>query len=564
MKKLFLPVLTAVLLIAAPLSAEAKDITADSEITAVTVYSNRATVTRTATVDVPAGAHTVLFEGLPQNISGDSLRVEGSATADVTFGALSHQQVVTQELTSEKERELSDALQKLRDLIETENAEIQALDARLALLRSIGQTAVKRSNEEFENLQFQPDQWAAAAEAMQSGTAEVLKARQQHQINIRTLNEAVRKVETELRQMRTGQRRTHTVSVPLESAAATKLTVKLSYQVANASWKPVYDARLDTENGDLQIVQYGAVRQLTGEDWRGVALTLSTAQPHRGASPPPLNTVWVRKQPEQRAGRASVQEAANVDALQEWRRSAEVRRFEADFADGVAASPPQARQARFAGAEIDTGGFVTEYRVAGPATIASDNNETKLMVGAFDVDTALEVHIQPQHTTEAFLVARGTLKGDAPLLPGEVSLFRDGAYVGKSGFPLLRPGEAHDLFFGVDDRIAVKRNTLKDERRQGGMIVRDSILERHYVTEIQNLRRNPVELRVREAMPVSQDGDIKIDIQRNATTAGYAEDVENTKGLLQWNVTLPPQQKTEVKLGWRVTWPASDNVIGLP
>ncbi len=246
MKKLFLPVLTAVLLVTAPLSAEAKDITAYSAITAVTVYSNRATVTRTATVDVPAGAHTVLFEGLPQNISGDSLRVEGSATADVTFGALSHQQVVTQELTSEKERELSDALQKLRDLIDTENAEIQGLDARLALLRSIGQTATKRSNEEFENLQFQPEQWAAAAEAMQSGTAEVLKARQQHQINIRNLNEGVRKVETELRQMRTGQRRTHTVSVPLESAAATKLTVKLSYQVANASWKPVYDARLDT------------------------------------------------------------------------------------------------------------------------------------------------------------------------------------------------------------------------------------------------------------------------------------------------------------------------------
>ncbi len=308
-------------------------------------------------------------------------------------------------------------------------------------------------------------------------------------------------------------------------------------------------------------MQYGAVRQLTGEDWRGVALTLSTAQPHRGASPPPLGTVWVRKQPEYKAAPAAARMMGRAAAPMADMAEMAVMSYEAD---GVAASPPPPREARFAGAEIDTGGFVTEYRVAGPATIASDNNETKLMVGAFDVDTALEVHIQPQHTTEAFLVARGTLKGDAPLLAGEVSLFRDGAYVGKSGFPLLRPGEAHDLFFGVDDRISVKRNTLKDERRQGGMIVRDSILERHYVTEIQNLRRNPVELRVREAIPVSQDGDIKIDIQRNATTAGYAEDVENIRGLLQWNVTLPPQQKTEVKLGWRVTWPANDTVIGLP
>ena len=59
-----------------PLSAQAaiEPVTADSKITAVTVYAGRAKVTRAATVHVAAGAQVVTFEGLPAIIFPDSLR----------------------------------------------------------------------------------------------------------------------------------------------------------------------------------------------------------------------------------------------------------------------------------------------------------------------------------------------------------------------------------------------------------------------------------------------------------------------------------------------------------
>ena len=567
MKKLVLPVL--LFCLSLPTAAPAEKFTAESKITAVTVYANRAAVTRTAKVKIPKGAHEVVFENLPAQLAGDSLRVEGSAVADVTLGALAHEQVVSKELTSAKERELTDALQLLQDKVELEKIEIFALNERLAALQKIGDTAPRVIYEDFAPQKFDPDVWAETSANVQNEISEVLRLRHGREMAMRILNEAVQKTSTELRSQKTGQKTSYKVTVPLESAGAGELTLALTYQVNNASWQPLYDARLDTEDGGLELVQYGAVKQLTGEDWEGVSLTLSTAQPNRGTSPPPFRTGWLEHEKNMTA-----------DAYRKAVEDTNVRRAEIAKQIGGAALPtpigqvqgqldmsraaPQKKQARFVPAEIETGGLVAEYRIVGPATILSDNTESKLMVGGFDIESTLEVHIQPQKTTEAFLVARGKLKGETPVLPGAVSLFRDGAFIGKTRFPLLRPGERHDLSFGIDDRISVKRNTLKDESKEGGLIIKDSIIERHFVTELQNLRQRSVTVRLREIIPVSKSGDVKIAILPDKTTAGYKTDVDHMPGLTEWVFPLPAGEKKEALLGWRITWPKEQKLSGLP
>lgn len=588
MKKLFFLILTICLVIPAAAHAAAETVTADSKITAVTVYANRAAVTRTAKVKIGKGAQEVVFGGLPAQIDTDSLRVEARSRATVIIGALTHKQVISQELTSERERELNDKLQLLKDQIFSENIALEALRARQEVLGRIGDQTPLQRDEEFQAVEFQPEEWAKAAQAVQQDMSETLRMKQQHNMKIRTLNEVVAKITEELQMQRTGQRSSYQVTVPLDSSAAADMTIELTYQVQNASWHPIYDARLETaEKGSLELVQYGAVKQLSGEDWSDVALTLSTAQPQRGTSPPAFSPMWLMRYDPYRSMAAdsnfkraelakqiggsalpvpigeiqgqlaiSSEEEENMaaDPLQEWRRTADSRR----------AKKPGRKQARFVAANIETGGFISEYKVAGPATILSDNTETKLLVGSFETDSKLEVHIQPAQTTEAFLVAHSKLKGETPILPGPVSLFRDGAYIGKSRFPLLRPEEEHDLSFGIDDQISVKRNKLKDKRKEDGLIIKDSIIERNFVTDIQNLRKTPVDIRLREAVPVSKSGDVKIEIVKDKTSAGYKTDVENIAGLTEWVFTLKPEQKQEMRLGWKVTWPKDQQLSGLP
>ncbi|HEY8191720.1 MAG TPA: DUF4139 domain-containing protein, partial [Alphaproteobacteria bacterium] len=178
-------------------------------------------------------------------------------------------------------------------------------------------------------------------------------------------------------------------------------------------------------------------------------------------------------------------------------------------------------------------------------------------------DNEIRIQVKPQMSAEAYLVAHTKLKGDSPILAGPVSLFRDGAFVGQTHLPLLRPGQESDLAFGVDDQISVKRRTLKDERGEAGMLAKDSVVERHFVTEIENLRNKPVKIVVLETIPESQDEQIRAEVVTSTTTPGYMKDTQNVKGLLRWEVPLAAKQKSEVKLGWRVSWPKGENISGI-
>lgn len=535
----------------------------NSKITSAIVYADRATVTREASISLPAGAHSVTFSGLPTTLLPDSIRAEGSALASVKFGAVVLKQVMASEIAEPRTNELNAQLETLNDQKNILNGEKTALDAKKTFLTTIGTQAALRTNENIAEINLKPEQWTTAAQTIFSSINDVMSASVAVDAKLRDLDRQIAKVQSELNALGSNQYSTYTVTVPLESPATTQLTLDLSYQVTNASWNPVYDARVNTESAKLDLIQYGAVRQNSGEDWTGVKLTLSTAQPQRGTSLPDLEPLWVDLFNPEMYGRANG--GANFIGTMSNSAPTAMTAEKAVMMDQVAMAPEPAlkKEAEFQTAQIETGGFVSEYKIPGPADITADGTETKVMVGSFATESTLEIHVKPQLSTEAFLVAKAKLKGDSPILAGPVSLFRDGAFVGKSNLPLLRPDEEQPMFFGADDQVSVKRKILKDEKTEGGMILRDNVQERHFITEIQNLHNKPVTIVVKESTPVGRNDKITTDIIESATSSGYTKDSANIKGLLRWEFKLDPKTKKDVKLGWKVTWPKDENLSGI-
>ena len=547
-----------------PKLATAEDIhVQSSKIAAATVYADRATVTREATASIPSGSHNLVFSGLTPYLIPDSLRVEGSALAKVKFGAVISRQVMAAEITGPKANELNQELETLSDARRVLEGEQQSLESKKTFLTTIGTQAALRTNENIAEINLKPEQWTQAAQTIYSNLNETITAQIAVEGKLRDLDKKIAKVQSDLNALGSGNYTTYSVTIPLESPSPTELNVKLSYQVSNAGWQPVYDARLDTTTSQLDLIQYGSVRQSTGEDWTNVALTLSTAQPHRGTSLPDLSPYWVdiwQEQAYDTSAKFMSMGASNVAASPQATRAMEA---DALMQDQAMAPAPKLEEASFANAEISTGGFVSEYKIPGPASIKADGTSSKVMVGNFSTESTLQVHVKPQLSTEAFLVSKAKLKGESPILPGQVSLFRNGAYVGLSVFPLLRPDEEHALFFGTDDQISVKRKVLKDEKTDAGVIMRDNIQERQFVTEIQNVRKTPVTIVVKETIPVGRNDEVTSQILGDATTQGFEKDSANIKGLLRWEFTLDPKSKKDLKLGWKVTWPKDKSISGL-
>lgn len=562
-----------------PAVEDLKDkIVVESKIATVVVYSDRAKVTRTAVIDVPAGKSTIAFTSISPDMMSDSLRAEGHADAEVKFGAVTQKRIFSVGPSSPRLVELYLQYEPLLDQKAMIGAERFALRAKRSFLASLGQQATQSVSEEFKRNEIKPEQWEAAANSIEKSNLEINKAEIALDVKERALDRETARARSELMEFGKAESMNYAVMVPIEISRATKLTIDLSYQVKNATWLPLYDARLDTTGeNDLQIVQYGVVRQRTGEDWQNVALSLSTARPQLAASLPYLKPIWIDAEIIRDLAVPPLPRGT-ADPLAEWRHKAEARRLSLDSETArpeseeieVAPMPlvtpirPQGGyRAQLTPAVIETGGFVSEYKIQGPANVLSDGSDTRLMIGDFDTQSEIQVHVKPQQSTDAYLVAQMKLKEESPILPGMISLFRDGAFIGKGDIPLLRPDEEYDLYFGIDDQVVVKHNTMKDENKEEGVLSKDNVIERQYVTEIENLHNEPIQVVVMEMIPTSKNEKVSIDVRKDFTAAGYAMDVKNIKGLMQWKFDMPAKSKKEIKLGWRVTWPEDHRLKGL-
>jgi uncharacterized protein (TIGR02231 family) len=560
-------VLAAVAIFLLPGLASAAEIMAESKITAVTVYTDRATVTRQAVIELPAGASTLVFNDLPANLFPDSLRTEGSTAGDVVLGALESKIVSSAELAAPRERELNAKLRELQDARALLMADQSALNQKQQFLATLSQQASLRARENIAEIDLKPEQWKGAADALMGSYGEALRALAGKQVELRLMDEQIAAVQNELNQLQTGARSTYQIRVPLEAKAPARLTLAVSYQLPGASWAPIYDARLDTATAKVELVQFGEVRQQTGEDWTDAKLVLSTAQPARGAALPPLPPMWVNIYD----NRAATANYGRVMALEDSARSNVTAQSlggaEAEMSMDqlqMPAAAPVMKEAVFQAATINTGGFVSEYTIPGTTTVLADGTAKKVMISTLNVTSELVVKVKPQITAAGFLVAVTKLGGEAPLLPGNASLFRDGAFIGSMYLPLLRPGEETDLSFGIDDQIVVKQRPLDDKTGESGVISKDTTRTRIVVTELQNLHRQAIKVVVLQTVPTSRNDQIKLSMLADKTTAGYTKDVDNIPGQLRWILEMAPQAKQEISLGWTLSWPKDQNISGLP
>ena len=101
------------------------------------------------------------------------------------------------------------------------------------------------------------------------------------------LSNKINTVQNQLNELRgAGGRAFKTVTVRVSAPQAGSLDVALSYTVPGASWAPSYDARVLSSERAVNLGYFGIVRQSTGEDWKDVTLTLSTARPGLGGAAP--------------------------------------------------------------------------------------------------------------------------------------------------------------------------------------------------------------------------------------------------------------------------------------
>ena len=524
--------------------ARAADVETNSAVDAVTVYPDGASVTRAISVDVPAGDNTLVMRDFPLTLDPSSLRVEGEAGSRLTIGAIDTRP--PRDAPPVNLPELDKRIEALKDERANLQGAIAAATARRRFAERFAETSPAGIGEKGEARPIAD--WRAAFAAVAEEVAAADSAIREAERKQREIDREVARLESD-RAVKPPSKLE--VRIDLAAAGATKATLRVSYAVRAARWAPLYDARLDTGARDrkpaLELVRRAEVTQATGEDWSNVTLNVSTVRTARGTRAPELNPLIVQYPPVMRPP-TPVSAAAVENSRSAQRNKVELSADRADEQQAVA----------------ETGGFQVVFRIPGRVSLGASEGAKSLRISTATIAPDFAVRSVPAIDPTAFLEASFIQSEDAPLLPGRVSIYRDGVFVGRGQMAGAGKDETIRLGFGADDKVKVERSVVKRNEGSSGLIVTTSKTdERAFKIAIRNGHDFPIRIAIEDQLPVSENEDIQVEMLPS-TTPPTATNLRDKRGVLEWAFEARPGEVRDIALAWRLRWPKDKGVVMVP
>lgn len=543
-------------------AAHAADVAATSRVIAVTVFPSGAEVVRGSKVALGQGDHTVTFNDLPAQALPGSIRVEGKSSGRLEIGSVDTRRVRLQRADSAalaaERKQIEDEIERTRDQRNVLQAQIEAAQTQKALIANL--TKLPERPAASNGPAARQDDWAGVLSLIGSGMADVNKTILETQLRLREIDRKIDDLNRKLAALAPAPEERTEVKVFVAAGAALEADLTVIYQVASASWQSIYDARLATGTKStapkLTLTRRAAIQQRTGEPWENVRLALSTTRPTAGSAAPDLYPVTVdfeeNRPPPRPAPMApmsrSAAPVAGAVADAEGRRD----RLEKAKEETVAVQEQAA--------SLEQAPFQAVFSTSGLLTVPNTGETKRVFVQEETLDPTLVVQTVPKLATKAYLYAKLAMpRTGAPYLPGAVSLFRDGTFVGTGRLPQLSPGQDHELGFGIDDLVTVKYAVAEEKRGESGIISTSRTDQRNYRIAVKNQHERAVQLSVRDQIPASLNQDIKVElIGKSAPTR---KDIDDKRGVLAWESEIKPDEERVIEFGYRITWPAQKQVV---
>lgn len=517
----------------------------DSRITGVTVFLNKAQVTREVKTRLDAGKTNLILKGLTSQLDQQSIQVAGKGNF-IILGIV-HQQNFLNEFNTPKSLSLlKDSIDWAQRMIALENSQKEILNKEEQMLQNNQKIGGANQNVTVAELK-------AMADFYRSRLGDIVTSRMKSDQQVRKLNEKLIKLQRQLNEQNDlYTRNTSEIVITVSAEAATAADFTVNYVVANAGWYAVYDLRAINTKSPVQLSYKASVFQGTGEEWKNVRLKLSTANPGLGGLKPELSAWYLnfyqpeyysRKYKGRAAGMAVSPAPAEKSDMMEVVVSEELKKEEAESVSNFVNT-------------IQTS-LNTEFDIALPYTVNSSNKPTLVDIRNHELKADYIYSSAPKLDGDAFLVGRATGWEEFSLLPGEANVFFEGTFVGKS---YIDPNSIKDtlaISLGRDKRIVVKREKLKDfsSRKLIGSNQRES---RAFEISVRNGKTEAVKITLEDQVPVSQNSQIEVTVL-DVGGARYNKDT----GKLIWEITLQPNETKKMVYKFEVKYPKDKTVSGL-
>ncbi|WP_299700880.1 DUF4139 domain-containing protein [uncultured Tateyamaria sp.] len=533
----------AVILALLPLPALADTFVVQAPPVAATIYAQGALVSRNTSLQLPAGQHRLELRDMDPSLSLDAMniRLNGAtitsrswtARPDGPYRAPRTPEWMVAKAALEAATEV---LAVLDDEIALAQASAQAAQDQIDFLN--GLTVSEDTATDVDTLraigQLIASDGTAARAAMRGAEVEVRKLQRERP----DLEFAVAKAQAALDAVTPTNMAPATLALNVSVPQSVEATLDLSYITGGVSWAPVYAFDL-VDNTSLSIRRSAVISQFTNEDWTDIELTLSTLEPFAQSEPSQL---WPQRR-------------RIEDPVQQKR---ELLRIESDSAMGIAEPIIEAPVIVQEVASANFDGIGVTYTLPAPATIRAQSEELEIALDTLVMDAALSARAVPRFDDAAFRLAKVTNTSAEILLPGRALLYVDGQLVGNTQVSALPPNAEADIFFGRIDGLRLTRTVLNRNEGDRGIITRSNEETEEVRIEVENLTGQAWDLAVRDVVPFSEQEDLVIDW--SASPAPNISAVNDQRGILEWQMSVPAGQTQSISVNTKLTWP-EDKVL---
>lgn len=201
--------------------------------------------------------------------------------------------------------------------------------------------------------------------------------------------------------------------------------------------------------------------------------------------------------------------------------------------------------------DMNTADYKTnfEFNIDVPYTLQSKANRLTIEMKQIVLNSSYIYKSIPKLSQQAFLIANITDWEQHSLLDGEVNLYFEKTFVGKSVMDLSQFSDTLEVSLGADKNITIKREkqkVLTSKQFLGG----NKIETRMWKTTIRNNKSEEIKIYLQDQVPISNDE--KIVVETLSISDG---EMDKETGKIVWEIDLAPKEIEEIIIEYKVKYP---------
>lgn len=510
-----------------------------SDIKEVSVFITGAQVTRVGNANLNAGTSLLIFEELPYNINSQSIQVSGKG--DFAILSVQHQiNYIKSRQISQEVKTMKDSIEMLNDLLATEKDLQSVYSEEEAMIKS--NKAIGGLNVGVKILDLKD-----GAEYFRQRLSDIKIKWRAAQKKITKMQEDVTRLNSQINSLNSKDNKpTSEIVVTVSSKSPVNGSFTVSYLVNDAGWTPSYDLRAKDINNPVELTYKGNVWQTSGEDWDKVSLSLNSGNPMLSGSKPSLAPWYLYMAYYRDTKSKGVASMARVKM--EENKLSEEKKVSDEISSKTASTGADFTSVKENQTNI-------EFKIDVPYTINADGKKNVVEVQKISIPSTYEYYCAPKLDKDAFLLAHATGWEAYNLISGEMNLFFEGTYVGKSYLDVSNTNDTLDISLGRDKNIVVTRTKLKEFSKKN-LIGSSKKETRSFDIEIRNKKKQAVNIIVEDQFPLSTNKEIEIE-QLEKSDAKINSDT----GIMTWKFELKPAENKKLKMQYSVKYPKEQNII---